>query len=78
MILRKHELDRLLPVRRQAANLVQDAITKGLLRSGQKMQQCTLEVQFKLSHAAVRKVLLESENRGPLTKKTINMANGSR
>jgi len=69
MILRKHKLDRSLPVRRQAADVVQDAIMKGLLRPGEKLQQRTLALQFKLSHSAVREVLLELENRGLLTKK---------
>lgn len=68
MILRKHRLDRSLPVRRQAADVVQDAIMKGLLRPGEKLQQRTLAGQFKLSHSAVREVLLELENRGLLTK----------
>ena len=42
---------------------------KGLLRPGEKLQQRTLALQFKLSHSAVREVLLELENRGLLTKK---------
>jgi len=41
---------------------------KGLLRPGEKLQQRMLAVQFKLSHSAVREVLLELENRGLLTK----------
>jgi DNA-binding GntR family transcriptional regulator len=39
------------------------------LRPGEKLQKRTLAVQFKLSHSAVREVLLELENRGLLTKK---------
>jgi DNA-binding GntR family transcriptional regulator len=63
------KLDRTLPVRQQAADVVQDAIMKGLLRAGESLRQRTLAVQFKLSHSAVREVLLELDNRGLITKR---------
>jgi len=42
---------------------------KGLLLPGEKLRQRMLAVQFRLSHSAVREVLLELENRGLITKR---------
>ncbi len=69
MVLKRHKLDRSQPVRQQAADVVQDAIMKGLLLPGEKLRQRMLAVQFRLSHSAVREVLLELENRGLITKR---------
>ncbi|SRR5581483_11235522 len=69
MVIKLPRLNRSLPVRHQAADAVQDAIMKGLLRPGENLRQRTLAVQFKLSHSAVREVLLELENRGLIAKK---------
>jgi DNA-binding GntR family transcriptional regulator len=68
-MLKRYRLDRSIPVRRQAADLVQDAIMKGVLCPGEKLRQRALANQFKLSHSAVREVLIELENRGLLTKR---------
>jgi DNA-binding GntR family transcriptional regulator len=40
----------------------------GLLRPGEKLHQRVLAAQFKLSHSAVREVLIELENRGLILK----------
>ena len=69
MVLKRHKLNRSLPVRLQAADVVQDAIMNGLLQPGEKLRQRMLATQFKLSHSAVREVLLELENRGLITKR---------
>jgi DNA-binding GntR family transcriptional regulator len=69
MVIKLPRLNRSLPVRQQAADLVQDAIMKGLLRPGERLRQRTLAVQFRLSHSAVREVLLELENRALIAKK---------
>ncbi len=69
MVIKLPRLNRSLPVRQQAADVVQDAIMKGLLRPGENLHQRTLALQFKLSHSAVREVLLELENRGLIAKK---------
>jgi DNA-binding GntR family transcriptional regulator len=66
--LKRYKLDRSFPVRQQAADLVQDAIMRGLLRPGEKLHQRVLASQFKLSHSAVREVLIELENRGLILK----------
>jgi DNA-binding GntR family transcriptional regulator len=66
--LKRHKLDRSFPVRQQAADVVQDAIMKGLLRPGEKLRQRMLASQFDLSHSAVREVLIELENRGLILK----------
>ena len=56
MVIKLTRLNRSLPVRQQAADVVQDAIMKGLLGPGESLRQRTLAVQFKLSHSAVREV----------------------
>jgi DNA-binding GntR family transcriptional regulator len=69
MAIKLARLNRSLPVRRQAADVVQDAIMRGQLRPGESLRQRTLALEFKLSHSAVREVLLELENRGLIAKK---------
>ena len=61
MVIKLPRLNRSFPVRQEAADVVQDAIMKGLLRPGENLRQRTLALQFKRSHSAVREVLLELE-----------------